>query len=264
MVGFWATLALNIPDFTRYAKSQRDQFMGQAVGLPPTMALFAFIGVAVTSATVVIFGEAIWDPVALLGKMGGISVVIALFALAVATLTTNLAANVVAPANGFANINPSKISFKMGGYITAGLGIAIFPWKLLESTGGYIFTWLIGYSALLGPIAGILIADYFFVRRTELKVDDLFKKEEAYTFSGGWNPIALAALVVAVLPNVPVSVLRPALCKRRRTDFFTDIYTYAWFVGLGIAMAIYTDYEGKSRPRKRLTSSHLTVNGSDA
>ena len=241
MVGFWATLALNIPDFTRYAKSQRDQFMGQAVGLPPTMALFAFIGVAVTSATVVIFGEAIWDPVALLGKMGGISVVIALFALAVATLTTNLAANVVAPANGFANINPSKISFKMGGYITAGLGIAIFPWKLLESTGGYIFTWLIGYSALLGPIAGILIADYFFVRRTELKVDDLFKKEGAYTFSGGWNPIALIALVVAVLPNVPgFCVAAGFMQKDAVPTFFTDIYTYAWFVGLGIAMAIYT------------------------
>ena len=241
MVGFWATLALNIPDFTRYAKSQKDQFMGQAIGLPPTMALFAFIGVAVTSATVVIFGEAIWDPVALLGKMGGVSVVIALFALAVATLTTNLAANVVAPANGFANINPSKISFKMGGYITAGLGIAIFPWKLLESTGGYIFTWLIGYSALLGPIAGILIADYFFVRRTELKVDDLFRKDGAYTFAGGWNPIALVALIIAVLPNVPgFCVAAGFVGKDAVPTVFTDIYTYAWFVGLAIAMVIYT------------------------
>ena len=203
MVGFWATLALNIPDFTVTQRLKKDQFLGQAIGLPPTMALFAFIGVAVTSATVVIFGEAIWDPVVLLGKMGGTSVVVALFALAVATLTTNLAANVVAPANGFANINPSKISFKMGGFITAGLGLAIFPWKLLESTGGYIFTWLIGYSALLGPIAGILIADYFLVRRTDIDVDDLFKKEGKYTFSGGWNIVALVALVLAVIPNVP-------------------------------------------------------------
>ena len=239
MVGFWATLALNIPDFTRYATSQRDQFLGQAVGLPPTMALFAFIGVAVTSATVVIYGEAIWDPVALMGKMGGMTVVVALFVLAIATLTTNLAANVVAPANGFANINPSKISFKMGGYITAGLGIAIFPWKLLESTGGYIFTWLIGYSALLGPIAGILIADYFFVRKTELNVDELFRKNGEYSFKGGWNPIALAALILAVLPNIP-GFCKEAGIVESVPEVFSTIYSQAWFVGLAIAMLIYT------------------------
>ena len=239
MVGFWATLALNIPDFTRYATSQKDQIMGQAIGLPPTMALFAFIGVAVTSATVVLYGEAIWDPVALMGRMGGMAVVVALFALAVATLTTNLAANVVAPANGFANINPARISFKMGGYITAGLGIAIFPWKLLESTGGYIFTWLIGYSALLGPIAGILIADYFLVRRAELDVDELFRKHGKYRFNNGWNPIALVALILAVLPNIP------GFCKEAGIvdsvpAIFSTIYSQAWFVGVGIAMLIYT------------------------
>lgn len=239
MVGFWATLALNIPDFTRYATSQKDQIMGQAIGLPPTMALFAFIGVAVTSATVVLYGEAIWDPVALMGRMGGVAVVVALFALAVATLTTNLAANVVAPANGFANINPARISFKMGGYITAGLGIAIFPWKLLESTGGYIFTWLIGYSALLGPIAGILIADYFLVRRAELDVDELFRKHGKYRFNNGWNPIALIALILAVLPNIP------GFCKEAGIvdsvpAIFSTIYSQAWFVGVGIAMLIYT------------------------
>jgi NCS1 family nucleobase:cation symporter-1 len=239
MVGFWATLALNIPDFTRYATSQKDQIMGQTIGLPPTMALFAFIGVAVTSATVVLYGEAIWDPVALMGRMGGMAVVVALFALAVATLTTNLAANVVAPANGFANINPARISFKMGGYITAGLGIAIFPWKLLESTGGYIFTWLIGYSALLGPIAGILIADYFLVRRAELDVDELFRKHGKYRFNNGWNPIALIALILAVLPNIP------GFCKEAGIvdsvpAIFSTIYSQAWFVGVGIAMLIYT------------------------
>ena len=238
MVGFWATLALNIPDFTRYAKSQRDQVMGQALGLPPTMALFAFIGVAVTSATVVIYGEAIWDPVALMGKMGGMTVVIALFVLAVATLTTNLAANVVAPANGFSNLSPTKISFKMGGYITAGLGIAIFPWKLLESTGGYIFTWLIGYSALLGPIAGILIADYFFVRKTNLNVDDLFRKDGEYTFNGGWNPIALIALTLAVLPNIP-GFLKEAKLVESVPEIFSSIYGQAWFVGIIISMVIY-------------------------
>ena len=238
MVGFWATLALNIPDFTRYAASQEDQIKGQAVGLPPTMALFAFIGVAVTSATVAIFGEPISDPVALMEKMGGFTVVVALFALAVATLTTNLAANVVAPANGFANLSPQKISFKMGGYITAGLGVAIFPWKLL-SGGAYVFTWLIGYSALLGPVAGILIADYVFVRKTELDVDDLFRKDGKYTFNGGWNPIAMLALILAVLPNVPGFLLQVELIESA-PEIFSTLYSQAWFVGLFISMAVYT------------------------
>lgn len=238
MVGFWATLSLNIPDFTRYCPTQRDQLLGQLVGLPPTMVLFSFIGVAVTSATVVIFGEAIWDPVALLGRMGGAAVIIALFALAVATLTTNLAANVVAPANGFSNIAPGKISFKMGGYITAGLGIAMFPWKLLESTRGYIFTWLIGYSALLGPIAGILIADYFLVRRMKLKVEDLFRSEGAYTYVRGWNPVALIALAAGVLPNIP-GFLQAAGVFEAVPAIFGSIYTYAWFVGLLISGGLY-------------------------
>jgi NCS1 family nucleobase:cation symporter-1 len=238
MVGFWATLSLNIPDFTRYCRTQRDQLLGQAIGLPPTMALFAFIGVAVTSATVVIYGEAIWDPVKLLGKMGGWAVIVALFVLAVATLTTNLAANVVAPANGFSNIHPRKISFKMGGYITAGLGIAMFPWKLLESTGGYIFTWLIGYSALLGPIAGILIADYFLLRRTELDVEDLFRKEGRYHYRSGWNPIALVALLLGVAPNVP-GFLAAAGFVENVPAFLSEVYTYAWFVGFFISGGLY-------------------------
>ena len=240
MVGFWATLALNMPDFTRYAATQRDQIKGQAVGLPPTMALFAFIGVAVTSATVVIYGEPIADPVKLMGKMGGTSVIVALLVLSIATLTTNLAANVVAPANGFANLSPNKISFKMGGYITAGLGIAIFPWKLLAG-GAYVFTWLIGYSALLGPIAGILIADYFLVRRTELDVDDLFRENGQYSFSGGWNPVALVALALAVAPNVP-GFLQQIEVIKDIPEIFKTIYSQAWFVGLFIAMLIYTPW----------------------
>jgi len=238
MVGFWATLALNMPDFTRYAKDQKAQIKGQAIGLPPTMALFAFIGVAVTSATVVIYGEPIADPVKLMGKMGGVSVIIALIALTLATLTTNLAANVVAPANGFANINPQKISFKMGGYITAGLGIAIFPWKLLAG-GAYVFTWLIGYSALLGPIAGILIADYYLVRKTELDVDDLFREDGAYKFSNGWNPIALLALALSIAPNVP-GFLKQIEVVNSVPEIFTQIYSQAWFIGFFLAMLIYT------------------------
>lgn len=238
MVGFWATLALNIPDFTRFAQSQRDQVLGQALGLPLPMALLAFVGVAVTSATVIIYGEAIWDPVVLTGKMGGAAVVLALVALLLATLTTNLAANVVAPANGFSNLAPGKISFKMGGYITAGIGIAIFPWKLLESTGAYIFTWLIGYSALLGPIAGIMLADYFVIRRTELVVADLFRHAGRYAYRGGWNPAALVALVVGVLPNLP-GFLKAAGFVAEVPAVFESIYTYAWFVGLLVAGLLY-------------------------
>jgi nucleobase:cation symporter-1, NCS1 family len=238
MVGFWATLALNIPDFTRYAKSQRDQMLGQALGLPIPMALLAFIGVAVTSATVLIYGEAIWDPVALTARMGGVGVMVALVALVLATLTTNLAANVVAPANGFSNLAPGRISFKLGGYITAGIGIAIFPWKLLETTGAYIFTWLIGYSALLGPIAGIMLADYLVLRRTELDRDALFTHSGEYGYRGGWNPAAVIALVIGVLPNLP-GFLQAAGFVDSVPAVFSAIYTYAWFVGLALAAAVY-------------------------
>ncbi|MBD8526568.1 NCS1 family nucleobase:cation symporter-1 [Pseudomarimonas arenosa] len=246
MVGFWATLALNIPDFTRYAKSQRDQMLGQMIGLPIPMALLAFIGVAVTSATVLIYGEAIWDPVALAGRLGGVGVVIALLALVLATLTTNLAANVVAPANGFSNLAPGKISFRMGGYITAGIGIAIFPWKLLETTGAYIFTWLIGYSALLGPIAGIMLVDYYLIRRTELDRDGLFNHRGPYGYRGGWNLIALLALVAGVLPNLP-GFLKAAGFVASVPTVFETIYAYAWFVGLLVAGSLYYLLSPRSR-----------------
>lgn len=235
MVGFWATMALNIPDFTRFAKSQKDQIIGQAIGLPLPMALFAFISVAVTSATVTIYGEAIWDPVALAARMGGLGVVVALSALVIATLTTNLAANVVAPAYGFSNLNPRKISFKLGGYITAGIGIAIFPWKLMETAGGYLFVWLIGYSALLGPIAGILIADYYMVRKSKLDLDALFDHQGQY---GAWNKAGLIALIVGILPNLPGFLSKAGLVENVPT-LFVNIYDYAWFVGLSVAATLY-------------------------
>jgi NCS1 family nucleobase:cation symporter-1 len=238
MVGFWATLALNIPDFTRYARSQRDQIIGQALGLPLPMALLAFVSVAVTSATVVIFGEAIWDPVKLTERMGGLGVVLALIALVLATLTTNLAANVVAPANGFSNLAPGRISFRLGGYITADIGLAMFPWKLLESTGAYIFTWLIGYSALLGPIAGIMLADYYLIRRTELDRDDLFRHDGRYGYRNGVNPAAMIALLIGVLPNLP-GFLKAAGFVASVPPVFEVIYVYAWFVGLAVAAVTY-------------------------
>jgi NCS1 family nucleobase:cation symporter-1 len=226
MVGFWATLALNIPDLSRYARSQNAQVRGQFLGLPPTMTLFAFIGVAVTSASAVIFGEAIWDPVKLLSKVeSDVAILISLFALLIATLTTNVAANVVAPANGFANLWPSKITFARGGILTGIIGIAIMPWKLLENADRYI-GWLITYSGFLGPIAGIFIADYWIVRRAKLALPELYRQDGIY---GRVNYRALVALVAGVAAAL-VGLVAPAL---------RVLYDYAWFAGFAVAFLLY-------------------------
>jgi NCS1 family nucleobase:cation symporter-1 len=240
MVGFWATLALNIPDFTRFAKSQRDQIVGQAVGLPVPMGLLAALAVVVTSATVVIYGKAIWDPVDLASRMTGAAVLIALIVLLVDTVSVNLAANLVGPAYDFSALNPRAISYRTGGYITAGIAVAMMPWKLLESTQGYIFTWLIGYSALLGPIAGILIADYYIVRRTQLQVNDLYSDHGEYRYKNGWNPAAIAAFIAGVLPNLPgfLNAALPSVFPNV-PEVFKTIYTYAWFAGIAISTVVY-------------------------
>lgn len=249
MVGFWATLSLNIPDFTRYARSQRDQILGQALGLPTTMTLFAFIGVAVTSATSVIFGEVIWDPTLLAARIGGGgAVAIALLALSVATLSTNIAANVVSPANALIAFDPRRFTFFRAAMATAGLGLVIFPWKLVESTGGYIFTWLIGYSALLGPIGGIVIVDYFVLRRTRLVVRDLYRRDGAYAYANGVNPWAIVSLLVAVLPNVPGFLAAAKLIDGVPPVFIT-IYTYAWFVGFALGGMLYAFLMRVAPPR---------------
>ncbi len=230
MVGFWATISLNIPDFTRYAKSQRSQILGQAIGLPPTMAFFSFIGIAVTSATVVIFGEAIWDPVILLSKFESpVLIFISLVALIIATLTTNIAANVVSPANDFANLFPKKINFVKGGLITAVIGIALMPWKLLSDFSAYIFGWLIGYSSFLGPIAGILICDYFIIRKQNLTVKDLYVRNGIYEFKRGFNPKAMIALASGVFIAL-IGLLVPQV---------SFLYDYAWFVGFALAFVVY-------------------------
>jgi NCS1 family nucleobase:cation symporter-1 len=230
MVGFWATVALNIPDFTRYAKSQKAQVWGQILGLPTTMAFYSFIGVAVTSASVVLFGRPIWDPVELLGKFNQPLVAfIALVALLIATLTTNVAANVVSPSNDFANLNPRRISFRTGGLITGVIGVLMMPWKLLSDLNSYVFGWLVGYSALLGPIAGVMIADYFLVRHSRLKVDDLYRRNGAYEYDNGINLRAVAALVLGIAVALLGLLVRP----------LRVLYDYAWFVGFGVSGAIY-------------------------
>src|SRR3954466_15845024 len=204
MIGFWATLSLNIPDFSRYAHSQRDQVVGQALGLPLTMALYSFIGVAVTSATTIIYGQTIWDPVDVLTKFTNpIVLVVAMFALCLATLATNIAANVVSPANDFSHLAPNRISFRTGGLITGVIGVLMMPWKLVADPSGYIFTWLVGYSALLGPIGGIMIADYYVWRRKQLHVAALYQANSEYRYTGGFSLVGIFALIVAVLPNLP-------------------------------------------------------------
>jgi NCS1 family nucleobase:cation symporter-1 len=230
MVGFWATVALNIPDFTRYAKSQRAQAVGQALGLPTAMTLYSFIGVAVTSASVVLFGEAIWDPVALLGRFNQPAVaLVALVALLIATLNTNVAANVVSPSNDFSNLNPRRISFRTGGLITGVVGVLMMPWKLLSDFSAYIFGWLVGYSGLLGPIAGVMIADYFVVRRSTLRVDDLYRRDGLYEYKGGFNARAIAALVMGIAVALLGLVVPP----------LRILYDYAWFVGFAVAGGAY-------------------------
>jgi NCS1 family nucleobase:cation symporter-1 len=241
MVGFWATLSLNIPDFTRYATSQKAQINGQMYGLPTSMTMFAFVGVVVTSATAIVFGTTIWDPVVLAGKFDSkLLVSVAMIAVAISTLATNIAANIVSPANDFANLSPAKIDFRKGGYITGIIGILIFPWKLIADPTGYIFTWLVGYSSLLGPVGGIMIVDYYFIRKQTLIVDDLYNSKGIYSFSNGFNTKAIWALLLGIVPNVPGFLLTIKLVDNTVfPEWISSLYSYAWFVGFGISGFIY-------------------------
>ena len=202
------------------------------------MGLLAMLAVFVTSATVVIYGEAIWDPVTLSSKMTGIVVLIALIILLVDTISVNLAANLVGPAYDFAAMSPRKISYKVGACMTAIIGVVMMPWKILESTHGLIFVWLGGYSSLLGAIAGILITDYYLIRKTVLSVDDLYKRKGIYTYNKGWNKVAVVAFLAGVLPNLP-GFLNAAGFLQNIDPMFINIYSYAWFVGFFIAAIVY-------------------------
>jgi len=239
VVGFWATVSLNIPDFTRYARSQRDQMVGQALGLPATMTFYSFIGIAVTSATLIIFGEALWDPVAVLSRLGHPwAVVLAMIALLMATLNVNVAANVVAPANDFSNLSPRRISFRTGGLITCVMGIVMQPWKLMSSYGNYIFGWLVGYSGFLGPIAGVLICDYFVIRQKNLSTQDLYQRGGLYEYSSGINWQAIASLAAGAGVAF-VGLFVPAL---------RVLYNYAWFVGFAVSFFAYFILTSKVQP----------------
>ncbi len=241
MVGFWATLSLNIPDFTRYSKSQKAQVNGQIIGLPPSMTFFAFVGVIVTSATAIIYGQTEWDIVKLAGRFDSkLMVTFAMIGIIISTLATNIAANIVSPANDFSNLAPQKISFRTGGYITGILGVVIFPWKLIADPNGYIFTWLIAYSSLLGPVGGIMIIDYFFIRKKELNVNELYSNNGLYKYNNGFNSPAIIALLLGILPNVPGFLLQVKLISTTAFPVWvSDLYNYAWFVGFAVSGIIY-------------------------
>ncbi|MFY9491798.1 MAG: NCS1 family nucleobase:cation symporter-1 [Mycobacterium sp.] len=258
MVGFWATLSLNIPDFTRFGRGQREQMLGQTLGLPTAMIGFSAMAVVITSASQTILSGSdpttLWDPVVLLSQItsstappgldapllagDGTRLLVAFLSLlgvAVATISTNIAANVISPANDFANCAPRLISFRTGGLITGVIGILIMPWKLLADADAYIFNWLVGYSALLGPIAGIMVVDYWLIRRRQLDVPDLYRVRGRYS---GVNPVALVALVVGVAPNVP-GFLRSVQVLDGGPDGWDAIYPYAWFTGFFVAAVLY-------------------------
>jgi NCS1 family nucleobase:cation symporter-1 len=230
MVGFWATLSLNMPDFTRFGKSQREQMIGQVVALPTTMTVFSAMGVFITSATILIWGQAIWDPMQLARQFRApLVVAISMFTVVVATLAVNIAANVVSPANDFANAFPRWIRFKTGGLIAGVLGILMQPWRLLADASTYIFAWLVGYSGGLGSIAGVLIADYWLVRRKRLRLEDLYLSHGVYRYRRGWNGRAVAATAVGCAlawGGKIVPLLEP-------------LYAYGWFVGFAASGLLY-------------------------
>jgi len=245
-VGYWITLSLNIPDFTRYAQSQRSQVVGQAIGLPLTMTAFSFIGIAVTAATIVVFDKAIWDPVVLVTRLTGdipALLILAMIVIAIAQISTNMAANVVSPSFDFSNLAPKFISFRMGGMITAVIGILSFPWLLLETAGAYIFTWLVGYGSLLGAIGAVMIVDYWIVRRRQLDLADLYKLDGRYAYSGGWNWRAITAVFIGVVPVLPGFF--KAATDPKFTGVFQDptfiesLYNYGLFFTFGVTAVMY-------------------------
>jgi NCS1 family nucleobase:cation symporter-1 len=232
MIGFWATLSLNMPDFTRFGRSQKEQAVGQVVALPLTMTIFSAMAVVITSASEQIYGKPIWDPIDLVGHFESrLVVAISMFTVVVATLSVNIAANVVSPANDFANIAPKKISFRIGGLITGIVGILMMPWKLIADPSGYIFKWLLGYSGGLGSIAGVLICDYWIIRKTKLDLADLYKRDGIYNYGNAlatnWNAI-IATLTGCFFAWIGVFV-----------DSLHVLFDYAWFVGAFGAAGVY-------------------------
>lgn len=241
-------MSLNIPDFTRFGASQKAQTWGQSLGLPTTMTLFAVLAVLVTSGSEVVYGEAIWDPVALAAKAdNAFGLLFALIVVLVATISVNIAANVVSPAYDLSNLAPKFINFRTGALITGVVGILIFPWKLISTPEFYIFTWLGVVGGLLGTVAGILIADYWIVRRTVLHLADLYTPGGRYWYTNGWNWRAIVAFVVGGLLAVGGSYSGVGADGKKTGPFPTDglipflkpLADYGWAVGLSASLLLY-------------------------
>jgi NCS1 family nucleobase:cation symporter-1 len=264
-IGYWITLSLNIPDFTRYAKDQKSQVVGQSVAMPLTMTGFSFVGIAVTAATIVVYGEAIWDPVALVARLLAdlpVLLVLAMIVVVIAQLTTNMAANVVSPSNDFSNLSPRQISFRTGGVITAVIGIVSFPWKLYEDVGAYIFTWLVGYGSLLAAFGGVMIVDYWILRKTKLDLSDLYRPGPGgrYWFSNGYNLRALGAVLIGVVPVIP-GFLNAATTEGgvvADPTFLDQLYRYGVFVAFGLAAVSYFLFS-QAAPRTSETAAATSL-----
>ncbi|TKW40808.1 hypothetical protein SEVIR_1G270200v4 [Setaria viridis] len=239
-ISFWATVSINIPDFARYARSQADQVLGQ-VGLPVFMGLYTFAGLAITSATETIFGHVISDPIELLGRIGGpATTLLAIFGITLAIITTNIPANVVAPANALVSMSPRRFTFAKGALVTALISIVFQPWRLVSSSESFVNIWLLSNSALAGPIGGVLLTDHYIVRRTYLDVDALYSEDSGspYYFQGGFNVAAMVAMATGVAPIVPGFLHKVGVLTNVSKAFVTA-YNNAWFVSFFIAGAVY-------------------------
>jgi NCS1 family nucleobase:cation symporter-1 len=243
MIAFWATLSLNMPDFTRFSRGQRQQVWGQLLGLPTTMSYIAIVSILVTSGTMVVYHAQIWDPVTLTTKFSSaVIVVIGLIMVILATMSVNVAANVVSPSYDFSNAAPRRISFRTGGLITGVLGIAIQPWRLLTDPHSYIFVWLDFYGGVLGTIAGVLIAGYWIRSRTRLDLAGLYLRGGRYWFGGGWNWRAVVATVLGGVLAVGGASSAPGqgpFPKAGLIPALKVLYNYSWVVGLGVGFVAF-------------------------
>jgi NCS1 family nucleobase:cation symporter-1 len=240
MIAFWSTLSLNMPDFTRFSKGQRQQVRGQLLGLPTTMSFIALIAIFTTSGAQLLFpGDAIWDPAQLAARFSSpVVVIVAMVALVFATVSCNLAANVVSPSYDFSNAFPKKISFALGGLITGVVGVLIQPWRLISDPNIYIFSWLGFYGGVLGAVAGVLIAGYWLRDRTQLSLPDLYQDSGRYWFSGGWNWRAVVATLLGALIAVGGAYNGPFPADGL-IPFLKPFYDYSWVAGLVVAFVVY-------------------------
>ena len=254
MIAFWSTLSLNIPDFTRFSRSQRSQQLGQVLGLPTTMTFFCLLAILITSGAQAVYHQEIWDPVELAAKLSNPAVVIlGLLTVLGATVSVNVAANVVSPSYDFSNLAPKLISFRVGGLITGVVGVALQPWRLLSNPHVYIYTWLGFYGGLIAAVSGVLVAGYWVLCRTQLNLADLYREHGSYWYQAGWSWIAVAATVVGAGLAVGGAYSAPGqgpFPADGLVPLLKPLYNYGWVVGFAAGFAVYlvlSALDGKRR-----------------